>query len=123
MRGCGAVKVSASFFKYMPQVVFNFQRKSTKGFSATGMALDFVGGMFSIAQQFLSAYTLGNFAPFTHNFAKTFLALETLLFDTILLAQHVMYGGGSQSLLPPAGKSDCDIAALLPNRRQSSTED
>lgn len=134
LRGCGAIKVTGSFFKYMPQVLFNLQRKSTKGFSATGMALDFVGGMFSIAQQFLTSFLLDSWAPFTYNLAKTFLALETLMFDTILLSQHFVYtvapqyrgNIGPRDSLPfgtSQSKSEGDLAALIPRSRPSSTED
>jgi cystinosin len=89
---CGLVKVVCSFFKYVPQVVFNWQRKSTTGFAAAGMALDFTGGIFSISQQALTSHVVGSWAPFTRNAAKTSLAVETLVFDAVLLVQHfVLY--------------------------------
>lgn len=85
---CGGIKVAFSFVKYVPQVMSNFWRKSTIGFAATGMALDLVGGVFSLAQQSISAAVMHSAAPFSSNPAKTFLAVETLLFDVIFLFQH-----------------------------------
>jgi cystinosin len=89
---CGGIKVLCSFGKYVPQVLFNWQRRSTAGFAALAMALDFTGGIFSLAQQALTASVLQSWVPFTRNVAKTFLAVETLFFDAVLLLQHfVLY--------------------------------
>jgi hypothetical protein len=66
------------------------------------MALDFTGGIFSFAQQFLTSWTMHSWAPFSMNIAKTLLALETLSFDAILLIQHfVVYNEDYSSLRPP----------------------
>lgn len=53
--------------------------------------LDVVGGGFSILQQAVRCVILRSWAPFTSNPAKTFLALESLLFDFYFIAQHAFW--------------------------------
>lgn len=95
---CGILKFLASFIKYVPQVVLNYQRKSTHGFSISGILLDFIGGVFSMTQQTLRAIMLANLSPFTKNFAKTGLGLESLMFDCILIFQHYWLYSGAKSV-------------------------
>merc|ERR1712072_1526110 len=47
------IKVAISFLKYIPQMVRNYQRKSTVGWNITNVLLDFTGGSLSIAQMLL----------------------------------------------------------------------
>lgn len=87
----GGVKVFASLVKHFPQVWLNRSRGSTVGWSFTMVLLDVVGGSFSMAQQFVKAWRIGSWAPFTSNLAKTFLAVESLLFDFWFILQHVVF--------------------------------
>lgn len=98
LEAAGAAKVVCSFCKYLPQVLHNRRRRSTAGFAAAGMALDFSGGFFSIAQQALRAVEIASWAPFNRNFAKTFLAAETIFFDGILLTQHFVLYPGAEAI-------------------------
>lgn len=40
---------------------------------------------------------IGSWVPFTGNFAKTFLAIESIAFDVILLTQHYLLYPGSEA--------------------------
>lgn len=91
LRVAGNVKVVASVIKHFPQAYLNWSRSSTVGWSYTMILLDVVGGSFSMAQQFVRAVRQGNLAPFTANWAKTILAVESLLFDYFFIAQHVLW--------------------------------
>uniref|UniRef100_A0A7S3A1P0 Cystinosin n=1 Tax=Rhodosorus marinus TaxID=101924 RepID=A0A7S3A1P0_9RHOD len=84
----GIGKVTCSFVKYLPQIVLNFRRKSTFGWSISFVLLDLLGGIFSIIQQTLRSIQISSIKPFTANVAKTGLAVETLIFDTIFIVQH-----------------------------------
>jgi cystinosin len=46
----GYFKVSISFLKWWPQMIWNFKRKSTKGWSTFANILDFIGGFFAFFQ-------------------------------------------------------------------------
>lgn len=45
--------------KYMPQVYFNFRRKSTAGWTIWMIWLDITGGSFSMLQMLTIAYNYG----------------------------------------------------------------
>ena len=44
--------------RYIPQVVLNYQRKSTEGWNISNSLTDIAGGIFSIMQQCVDAYAL-----------------------------------------------------------------
>lgn len=87
----GLVKALSSLVKHIPQVLLNRSRGSTVGFSFTMICLDVIGGFFSIAQQIVKCFMLTSLAPFTSNYAKTFLAIESLAFDFYFMAQHLIW--------------------------------
>lgn len=89
---CGLVKVFTSFLKHIPQAVFNYQRKSTVGFSITMVLLDVVGSSCSFAQQGVRCVIEGSFEPFIGNPSKLVLAIESFVFDIFFCYQHfVLY--------------------------------
>lgn len=51
----GYFKLSISFLKYLPQLYWNYQRKSTKGWSIANIILDLTGGLLSFGQMALEA--------------------------------------------------------------------
>lgn len=91
LRIIGMVKVLASLFKLIPQAVLNHVRRSTVGWSFSGICLDTVGSIFSMAQQTARCFRVESLAPFTSNYAKTFLAVESLLFDIFFIVQYFMF--------------------------------
>lgn len=58
------VKLAITLIKYIPQGYFNYQRKSTVGWSIGNIFLDFTGGLLSMFQMSLLAYNYSKFAFF-----------------------------------------------------------
>jgi len=56
------------------QVVMNFRRKSTIGWSIGNVLLDFTGGLLSILQSLFIAYNAGIY--FIHSYVKTLLSIN-----------------------------------------------
>ena len=52
------IKLVISFIKYIPQLVFNYRRKSTVGWTIYNILLDFSGGTLSIIQFFMNCAIL-----------------------------------------------------------------
>jgi cystinosin len=114
----GNLKVTMSISKYIPQVLWNRRRKSTKGWSIDAIQLDIVGGILSLGQLFLDGYIRGDLKGVLNNSVKLLLAgvslagnlvvvtdtkyclglmfnsnQITLLFDAIFAFQHYfLYG-------------------------------
>ncbi|CAN6669711.1 cystine transporter [Trichomonascus vanleenenianus] len=87
----GNVKVAMSTAKYVPQVLYNHHRRSTKGWSMSGVRLDLFGAAASLAQLFLDGYIRHDLSGVWNNTVKLALAVVTVFFDTIFLTQHFIY--------------------------------
>ncbi|CCD26602.1 cystinosin-like protein ERS1 NDAI_0I00330 [Naumovozyma dairenensis CBS 421] len=94
------LKISMSLIKYFPQMLHNFERKSTFGFSIDGVLLDTTGSIASLCQLFIQlnkidSQTNGDTLSFTGaimaNFGKIGLSLVTLTFNFIFLSQWFIY--------------------------------
>lgn len=90
------VKVGISLIKYIPQVILNFRRKSTVGWSIWNILLDFTGGILSDTQLVLDCVDMNDFSGITGNLAKFGLGFVSIFFDVIFLVQHYI-------LFPDAG--------------------
>lgn len=84
----GNVKLIATFSKYVPQAVLNYQLKSTVGWSIGAILLDVLGGFTSLAQLFIDAGLQGRWSGVYGNPVKLGLAIVSLAFDFIFLTQH-----------------------------------
>lgn len=89
----GWIKIFLSIIKHIPQVLSNFQRKSTSGWNIHNILLDVVGGLFSFGQNFVDYLNESSVIsqvdqPQTLNLAKYALSFVTLFFDTIYIVQH-----------------------------------
>jgi cystinosin len=82
------VKILISIIKYVPQVLLNFQRRSTVGWSIWNILLDFTGGTLSILQLILDCADLGDWSGITGNVAKFGLGFVSITFDVIFMLQH-----------------------------------
>jgi len=82
------VKIFVTMIKYVPQVILNFQRKSTAGWSIWQILLDLNGGLLSDLQLVLDATALQDFSGITGNLAKFFLGFVSIVFDAIFMVQH-----------------------------------
>ncbi|GBF94099.1 hypothetical protein Rsub_07086 [Raphidocelis subcapitata] len=85
------VKMGVTCVKYCPQAFMNCRRRSTEGWSLLTILLDFVGGILSLGQQFVTCYWTGNWGPLASNPVKLGLAVITIVFDVVFLAQHWAY--------------------------------
>ncbi|EJK63286.1 hypothetical protein THAOC_16068 [Thalassiosira oceanica] len=108
----GAIKVSITVSKYIPQVLLNYQRKSTVGWNVQNVLLDLTGGILSFVQLYGDCANMKNWGGFKGNFAKVMISLITIGFDIIFLIQHyVMYPecdehAGPYTQVPQTGKME-----------------
>lgn len=87
------VKLLLTVFKYIPQVIANYRRKSTVGWSINQVLLDFIGGIFSLLQLVIDSSRQADWSGLTGNPVKLGLANISLLFDLVFMTQHyVLYG-------------------------------
>ncbi|CAE7322666.1 uba2 [Symbiodinium pilosum] len=92
MQYFGLSKGFISFIKYVPQAYFNYQRKSTVGWSIGNILLDFTGGFLSFLQQAADAYRQNDTKIFTKDISKLLLSIESMVFDVLFMVQHyVLY--------------------------------
>lgn len=97
------IKVGVTLMKYVPQVILNYQRQSTVGWSIWNIILDFTGGLLSNVQLVLDCAALGDFTGITGNLAKLALGSVSVVFDVIFMTQHyVLYPSN------PDGEDDDD---------------
>ncbi|VDO84860.1 unnamed protein product [Heligmosomoides polygyrus] len=88
------IKMVVTLSKYLPQVFFNFQRKSTVGWSIGNVLLDFTGGTLDILQMVLQCFNVADWVTFYGNPVKFGLGLVSMFFDIIFMIQHyVLYRG------------------------------
>ena len=83
-----SIKLTITIIKYIPQVLLNYQRKSTDGWNVWNVLLDFGGGTLSLAQLFMDAFDMNDFGAITGNFIKFGLGLVSILFDVVFIVQH-----------------------------------
>ncbi|KAM3139870.1 hypothetical protein pb186bvf_008112 [Paramecium bursaria] len=82
----GYNKILITLIKYVPQILWNFARKTTKGWSIYATILDIIGGVLSFGQTILDLYIPDLDANI--NLVKLSLGVISLGFDVILLIQH-----------------------------------
>ncbi|ODQ67535.1 hypothetical protein NADFUDRAFT_49960 [Nadsonia fulvescens var. elongata DSM 6958] len=87
----GSIKVMLTVCKYMPQLWWNFKRKSTRGWSILAIIFDFSGGVLSTSQLVLDGYLQDNISGVFSNVSKVGIALSTLLFDVMFIFQHYVF--------------------------------
>jgi cystinosin len=100
-----SVKMMISVIKYVPQVVFNYKRKGTYGWSIENILLDLSGGLLSLLQTIIDAFALGDWTAITGNWVKFGMGISSLGFDIIFIIQHYC--------LYPHSKEEAD--PLLPS--------
>lgn len=95
----GYAKIITTIWKYAPQLLLNFQRKTTVGFSVYNIQFDFIGGIFSIAQLVLDAYIAQDWSGIWGNPLKLGIGIVTLGYDTLFLLQHYVWFNRSRQHL------------------------
>ncbi|KAL6247909.1 hypothetical protein RBB50_005257 [Rhinocladiella similis] len=84
----GYVKLICTFVKYIPQVIVNFERKSTVGWSISQILFDITGGVLSLLQLVIDASFQGDWSGITGNPLKLGLSNISIIFDIIFIVQH-----------------------------------
>ncbi|XP_020527561.1 cystinosin homolog isoform X2 [Amborella trichopoda] len=109
------IQVSMTAIKYIPQVIMNFRRKSTEGWSIGNILLDLLGGITNFGQMSIQSIDQRILVNFYGNIGKTLLSLEVVFFDLLFIIQHYV--------LYPAVDRKCSIAATsLKSTESSNTE-
>ncbi|XP_044017724.1 cystinosin homolog isoform X1 [Aphidius gifuensis] len=85
---CSYVKLAITLIKYVPQAYYNYQRKSTVGWSIGNIFLDFTGGMLSMLQMILNAYNYDDWWSIIGDPTKFGLGFFSVSFDIFFLIQH-----------------------------------
>jgi len=109
-------KLLLTVFKYIPQVVANYRRESTLGWSVDQVLLDATGGVFSLLQVLIDSSLQADWSGLTGNPVKFGLANISLLFDIIFLVQHyVLYGAVKKAAAvnDPASRTSSEREPLL----------
>ena len=82
------VKIGVTLVKYVPQVLLNFNRKSTVGWNITGCVMDLVGGTLSQLQLLLDCDNTNDWSGVTGDIVKLLLGAVSVVFDIIFMTQH-----------------------------------
>ncbi|KAK4983524.1 hypothetical protein LTR50_007166 [Elasticomyces elasticus] len=86
------VKLIVTVIKYIPQVISNYRRKSTTGWSIHQILLDFVGGILSILQLLIDCSLQADWSGLMGNPVKLALGNVSVCFDLVFIVQHyVLY--------------------------------
>ncbi|KAL7581083.1 hypothetical protein ACA910_005886 [Epithemia clementina (nom. ined.)] len=102
-------KIAVTLVKYIPQVVLNWKRRSTTGWSIWQILLDLTGGLLSNLQLVLDCVALNEFSGLTGNIPKLLLGQVSIVFDVIFCLQHyVLYPSRSDPgrILVPSSEED-----------------
>lgn len=81
----GYFKISINFIKCWPQMIWNFRRKSTKGWSTPANVLDLFGGAFAFLQVAMEHHNDPNIEI---NLTKVILAAVCMVYDSVFLIQR-----------------------------------
>ena len=82
------IKVCITCMKYIPQVYFNYHRRSTVGWNIWQILLDLFGGIFSTAQLIYDAPSTTANDVVISNLPKFMLGNISIAFDVIFVVQH-----------------------------------
>jgi cystinosin len=82
------IQLLMTAIKYIPQVYFNFTRKSTVGWSISNILLDLTGGTSNFAQMLTQSIDQNSFVNFSGNIGKVGLSVLSVFFDIVFTVQH-----------------------------------
>lgn len=84
----GLIKICMSICKNIPQIIYNYNRKSTHGWPILMIWLDFLGAFLSFLQLLLDAWISGDIFAIFDNKPKLFLSIQVIISDIIFFFQH-----------------------------------
>ncbi|RMZ77610.1 hypothetical protein DV737_g4256, partial [Chaetothyriales sp. CBS 132003] len=108
----GYIKLLVTFIKYIPQALLNYRRQSTEGWSIVTILLDLTGGVLSLLQLVIDASFQGDWSGITGNPLKFGLAIVSMGYDLIFMAQHYI-------LYPDSRPSEVGRKLSHPESRQA----
>lgn len=100
-----SIQVALTVIKYIPQVLMNFRRQSTDGFSIGNILLDLAGGVTNYVQMVIQSIDQNSWVNFYGDMGKVLLSLVTVVFDFIFISQHF--------ILYPASKVSGGVPKLF----------
>lgn len=74
-----------SSIKPIPQLLWNYSRKTTKGWSILNVILDLTGGIFSVLETTLR---LALSSDYSLNIIKLLLGILTMIYNILFIHQH-----------------------------------
>jgi len=87
-----SVKLVLTVLTYLPQLLLNFQRRSTDGWNVWNVIFDCTGGFMSMLQLVLDSVDLSDLRHgLVGNIPKLILSFITLIFDGCFFLQHHLY--------------------------------
>ena len=109
------VKLTMSCVKYIPQVLMNYRRKSTEGWSMGNILFDFLGGLLSLTQMILLAINYNDWSSIFGSVTKLGLGILSIGFDLVFIVQHyVLYKASKQQADGYTVLDDNDAPAAVP---------
>jgi hypothetical protein len=110
-----SVKVVITILKFLPQVLLNIRRKSTKGWNIHGCWMDLIGAVLSILQFFLDCWDMNDWKGVAGNFVKLCLGVVSGSYDIIFITQHYI-------LYPHSGDNSDKDAPVSSSVKRSDGE-
>jgi hypothetical protein len=110
-----------TLIKYTPQALLNAQRQSTEGWSISNVLLDLSGGLLSFGQVGLNAAARADLSLITGTPAKLGIALLSVAFDALFIAQHYVWYSGSNASAGSAGQQH-DAAPPPPSSQRQQQQ-
>ncbi|PIN17823.1 putative membrane protein [Handroanthus impetiginosus] len=98
------IQVVMTIIKYIPQVILNFRRKSTVGFSIGNVLLDFFGGVMNYSQMVVQSIDQNSWVNFYGNIGKTMVSLVSIFYDIIFMIQHYVQYPSKKMIMPSVSR-------------------
>ncbi|GME84803.1 unnamed protein product [Ambrosiozyma monospora] len=84
----GLIKIAMSVCKNIPQILYNYKRKSTHGWPILMVYFEITGSILSFSQLFIDALQIHHLTSIVKNLPKFLLAIEVFLASVIFFVQH-----------------------------------
>jgi cystinosin len=110
------VKVGITCMKYIPQVYYNYRRRSTVGWNIWQILLDFSGGLFSTIQLIYDAPLVTDIVG--SNVPKFVLGNISIGFDIVFMVQHYYLYPTTATSTTTAAIMEEEPASLLCTQRE-----
>ena len=102
----GLTKVVINLIKNIPQLLLNYSRQSTVGWSIWGVWIDLAGATAAFIQQVLDVWNEEDWGPLVGNVPKFLLSVLSFAFDlAFILQHHVCYRGSNSEEVEGEGET------------------